>query len=80
MVVGSDDVAARSQPNHYVVTVRMVIYTAWLLDVHLKSYLPIVEPLRRWEDSLVFGNVPARMEVAVVVKVVAWWLCKDELE
>ena len=28
MVVGSDDVAARSQPNHYVVTVRMVIYTA----------------------------------------------------
>ena len=77
MVVGSDDVAARSQPNHYVVTVRMVIYTVWLLDVHLKSYLPIVEPLRQWEESLVFGNVPARMEVAVVVKVVAWWLCKD---
>ena len=69
MVVGSDDVAARSQPNHYVVTVRMVIYTAWLLDVHLKSYLPIVEPLRQWEESLVFGNVPARMEVAVAVRV-----------
>ena len=63
MVVGSDDVAARSQPNHYIITVRMVNYTAWLLDVYLKLYLPIVGPLPRWEESPVFGDVPARMEV-----------------
>ena len=77
MVFRSDGVAARSQPNHYVVTVRMVIYTVWLLDVHLKLYLPTVEPLLQWEESPVFGNVPARMEVAAVVKVVAWWFCKE---
>ena len=71
MVVGSDDVAARSQPNHYVITVRMVIYTVWLLDVHLKLYLPTVEPLLQWEESPVFGNVPARIEVAAAVTVVA---------
>ena len=77
MFLGSDDVASRSQLNHYVITVRMVMYTVWLLDVHLKLYLPTVEPLLQWEESPVFGNVTARMEVAAVVKVVAWWFCKE---
>ena len=71
MVLGSDDVAARSQPKHYIITVRMVNYTVWLLDAILKLYLPIVGPLPQWEESPVFRNVPARMEVAAVVRVVA---------
>ena len=77
MVSGSDDVAARSQPKHYIIAVRTVNYTVWLLDVHSKLHLPVVGPLRQLEESLVFGYVPARMEVAVVVKVVAWWFCKE---
>ena len=71
MVLGSDDVAARSQPNHYIITVHMVVYMVWLLHVYLKLYLPIVGPLPQWEESPVFGNGPARMEVAAVVRVVA---------
>ena len=71
MVLGSDDVAARSQPNHYIITVRMDKYTAWLFGVYLKLYLPVVGALPQWEESPVFGNVPARMEVAAVVRVVA---------
>ena len=71
IVLGSDDVAARSQPNHYLITVRMVNPMAWLLDVYLNLHLPVVEPLPWWEESPVFGNVPARMEVAAVVRVVA---------
>ena len=77
MVSGSDDVAARSQPKHYIITVCMDNDTVWLLDVYLNLYLPVVGALPQWDESLVFGNVPARMEVAAVVKVVAWWLCKD---
>ena len=71
MVLGSDDVAARRQPEHYLITVRMVNSMVWLLDVYLNLHLPVVEPLLSWEESPVFGNVPARMEVAVVVGVVA---------
>ena len=71
MVLGSDDVAARSQPNHYIITVRIVKYTVWLMDVYVKLYVPIVGPLPQWEESPVFGNVPARMGGAAVVRVVA---------
>ena len=71
MVLGSDDVAAIIHPNHYIITVRMVIYTVWLLDVHLKFCLSIVGPLPQCEESPVCGNVPAMMEVSTVVRVVA---------
>ena len=71
MVWGSDEIAARSQPKHYIITVRTVNYTAWSLDVYLKLHLPVVGPLRQWVESLVFGKVPARMGVAAVVRVVA---------
>ena len=71
MVLGSGDVAARSQPKHYIITARMFNSMVWLLDVYLNLHLPVVEPLPSWEESPVFGNVPARMEVAAVVRVVA---------
>ena len=71
MVLGSDDVAARSQPTHYIMAVRMINYTVWLLHEMLILHLPIVGPFPHCEESPVFGNVPARMEVADVVRVVA---------
>ena len=71
MDLGSDDVAARSQPNRYIITERMVTYTVWLLNVYLNLYLPLVGPLPQWVESPVFGNMPARMEVSAVVRVVA---------
>ena len=45
MVLGSDDVAARSQPEHYLITVGMVNYMVWFLDVYLNLHLPVLEPL-----------------------------------
>ena len=71
MVLESDDVAARSQPNDYIITQCTVNYTVWLSHVYLKVHLLVVGSLRQRVESLSFGNVPARMEVAVVVRVVA---------
>ena len=45
IVLGSDDVAARSQPEHYLITVGMVNSMVWFLDVYLNLHLPVVEPL-----------------------------------
>ena len=46
-------------------------YMVLLLDVYLNLYLSVVGAWPQWEESPGFGNVPVRMEVAVVARVVA---------